>query len=73
MTGVRASIVSPQAAITIAGQSVPRARTFSDVPVGHPMWYENSNGLVEIAVNQGRADRVLDLCVGLPISFEEPT
>ena len=37
------------------------------------MWYENSNGLAEIAVNQGRADRVLDLRVGLPISFEEPT
>ncbi|OOO03171.1 MAG: Adenosyl-chloride synthase [Chromatiales bacterium USCg_Taylor] len=73
MTGVRASVVSPQAAITIAGQSVPKATTFSDVPVGHPMWYENSNGLAEIAVNQGRADRVLDLCVGLPISFEEST
>ena len=73
MTGVRASVVSPQAAIRIAGQSVPRARTFSDVPVGHPMWYENSNGLAEIAVNQGRADTVLDLRVGLPISFEEPT
>jgi len=71
MTGVRASVVSPQAAITIAGQSVPKARTFNDVPVGHPMWYENSNGLAEIAVNQGRADAALGLYLGQPISFEE--
>ena len=28
------------------------------------MWYENSNGLVEIAVNRGRADRELGLAVG---------
>ena len=70
---MRASVVSLQAAIRITGQRVPRVRTFSDVPVGHPIWYENSNGLAEIAVNQGRADRVLDLRVGLPISFEEPT
>jgi hypothetical protein len=30
-------------------------------------WYENSNGLVEIAVNQGRADRELGLTIGIPI------
>jgi len=29
--------------------------------------YENSNGLVEIAVNQGRADRELGLTIGIPI------
>jgi len=29
-----------------------------------PFWYENSNGLVEIAVNQGRADRELGLAIG---------
>ncbi|MGH8509784.1 MAG: SAM hydrolase/SAM-dependent halogenase family protein [Gammaproteobacteria bacterium] len=71
MTGVRASVISPRAVIRIAGQSVPRARTFGDVPVGHPMWYENSNGLAEIAVNQGRADAALGLYLGQPISFEE--
>jgi len=51
---------------------VPKARTFNDVPVGHPMWYENSNGLAEIAINQGRADAALGLYLGQPISFKEP-
>jgi len=27
-------------------------------------WYESSNGLVEIAVNQGRADSILGISVG---------
>jgi len=30
-------------------------------------WYENSNGLAEIAVNQGRADHALGLAVGSAI------
>jgi S-adenosylmethionine hydrolase len=34
------------------------------VQPGAPFWYVNSNGLVEIAVNGGRADRVLDLSIG---------
>lgn len=72
LTGVRASAVSPRAAMRVAGRSVSKARTFSDVPAGHPLWYENSNGLAEIAVNQGRADTVLGLRVGQPIRFEEP-
>jgi hypothetical protein len=29
-------------------------------------WYENSNGLAEIAVNQGRAERELGLTIGTP-------
>ena len=32
-------------------------------------WYENSNGLVEIAVNQGRADRTLGLAIGSAIAI----
>jgi S-adenosyl-L-methionine hydrolase (adenosine-forming) len=31
-------------------------------------WYENSNGLVEIAVNQGRADHE-GLTMGIPIEI----
>ncbi|MFH0344371.1 MAG: hypothetical protein ACHBNF_20135 [Chromatiales bacterium] len=41
----------------------------SDVPVGHPMRHENSNGLAEIAVNHGPADMVLYPCVGQPNTF----
>jgi len=41
--------------------------TFSDLPPGAAFWYENSNGLAEIAVNQGRADRELGLKIGIPV------
>lgn len=64
MTGLRASTLGPDAALAVAGRLLPRARTFSDLPVAAPFWYENANGLAEIAVNQGRADRVLGIGVG---------
>jgi S-adenosylmethionine hydrolase len=48
---------------------VERARTFSDLPPGTAFWYENSNGLAEIAVNQGRADRDLGLAIGAPVEI----
>ena len=54
---------------TAAGQVLDRARTFSDLPPGAAFWYENSNGLAEIAVNQGRADRDLGLAIGSPVEF----
>jgi S-adenosylmethionine hydrolase len=44
-----------------------RARIFSDRPPGEAFWYENSNGLAEIAVNQGRADRELGLTIGASV------
>jgi S-adenosyl-L-methionine hydrolase (adenosine-forming) len=39
------------------------------VPQGAAFWYVNSNGLVEIAINQGRADRVLNLTIGTSIEI----
>ena len=38
------------ARLAVAGHVCERARTFSDRPPGTAFWYENSNGLVEIAV-----------------------
>ncbi|WP_349253777.1 SAM hydroxide adenosyltransferase [Bradyrhizobium sp. CB82] len=46
-----------------------RARTFSDLPTGAAFWYENSNGLAEIGVNQGRADRELGLSIGISLEI----
>jgi S-adenosylmethionine hydrolase len=46
-----------------------RARTFSDRLPGSAFWYENSNGLAEIALNRGRADRELGLSVGSPVEI----
>ncbi len=67
MTGLRASRLAEDARLRAAGRTLDRARTFSDVPPGTGLWYENANGLAEIAVNGGRADAVLGLSVGTPV------
>jgi S-adenosyl-L-methionine hydrolase (adenosine-forming) len=51
------------------GEVLERANTFSDRHPGTAFWYENSNGLAEIAVNQGRADRELGLSIGSPVEI----
>lgn len=69
MTGLRASELPSAAALAASGRVLRRARTFSDVPQGEAFWYENSNGLAEIAVNAGRADAALGLSVGVSITI----
>ena len=64
MTGLRAATVPSVARLTANGHTLTRARTFGDVPPGTGFWYENSNGLVEIAVANGRADAALGLAIG---------
>ena len=67
MTGRRAAAVPQEANLRAAGRWLSRARTFSDRAPGEAFWYENANGLAEIAVNQGRADERLGLAVGDPV------
>jgi hypothetical protein len=64
MTGLRGAMLSNRAIINVRGSSLSHADTFAAVPVGQAFWYENSNGLAEIAVNQGRADERLGLRIG---------
>ena len=61
MTGLRAAILSEKTELAVKGRVLTCARTFSDAPPDAGFWYENSNGLAEIAVNSGRADSVLSL------------
>ncbi len=56
MTGLRAAGLAPSARLGLMEKTVEHARTFGAVPEGGAFWYQNSNGLVEIAVNRGRAD-----------------
>ena len=67
MTGLRVAVLADTTYLRVSGRVLPRARTFSDVPAGTAFWYENSNGLAEIAVNAGRADAALDLALGSPV------
>ena len=64
ITGLRAARLPKSARLRAAGHDLSRARTFSEVPGGQPFWYENANGLAEIAVNAGRADTALGLAIG---------
>jgi S-adenosylmethionine hydrolase len=70
LTGLRGETLPPNARLAAAGgHSVAHAETFSSVPSGAVFWYVNSNGLVEIAVNSGRADRALGLAVGSEVKI----
>ena len=57
------------ARLAVAGRILPRGRTFCDLPQGAAFWYENSNGLAEISINQGSASRELGLAVGAAIEI----
>ena len=68
MTGLRAAMLPADARLAAAGRVLESATTFSDRPPGTAFWYENSNGLAEIAVNRGRADE-LGLAIGSPVEI----
>jgi hypothetical protein len=70
LTGLRASTLPREAVLSTADdQRIAHAATFSAVPPDAAFWYENSNGLAEIAVNLGRADAVLGLSIGSPVAI----
>lgn len=59
MSGLRAEHFSTETKFVLSDTRISHARTFAEVPSGSPFWYENSQGLVEIAVNQGAASQSL--------------
>lgn len=65
ITGLRAVNLDPSAMLAVADRQLHYAHVFSAVAPGMPFWYENSIGLVEIAVNQGSAAETLALRVGM--------
>ena len=67
MTGLRATAVAAGGCLRVRGRELRHALTFSAVPPGQAFWYVNSNGLVEIAVNRGRAANLLGLNPGDPV------
>jgi S-adenosylmethionine hydrolase len=69
MTGMRAASLRTDTRLTIGGRTLARRRTFSEISRGEAFWYENSNGLVEIAVNAGRADHVFGLAIGNSVTI----
>lgn len=68
MTGLRARLLKDGTRLSLNGVVLTRARTFSDRAPGEAFWYENSNGLAEIAVNQGSAAAMLHAGVGMEVA-----
>lgn len=67
MTGIRAGVLDRRTRLSVNGTGLGWARTFSDVPARAAFWYENANGLVEIAANRAPADQLLDAAPGTTV------
>jgi len=68
MTGLMAERLTGDTVLRVRNIDLRRAHTFCAVPRGEAFWYENANGLAEIAVNQGSASRTLGLGIGDGVS-----
>ncbi|KAA6184972.1 SAM-dependent chlorinase/fluorinase [Thiohalocapsa marina] len=71
ITGIDARTIDRDWVIALGDRPIRHARTFSEVPPGTAFWYANAFRLLEIAVNQARADQLLDLGVGDAIAFSQ--
>jgi S-adenosylmethionine hydrolase len=69
VTGLRAASLQSDSGLSVNGRPVSRAKTFSDVSPSGCFCYENANGLMEIAVNQERADQHFSLDIGAKIEI----
>lgn len=72
MTGLSADSLAGGSELLVAGRRLQAARTFADVATGEAFWYRNAFGLVELAVNQGRADATLGLGLGDAVALHPP-
>jgi S-adenosylmethionine hydrolase len=72
LTGLRADGVPHSAVLEVQGRPLARAGVFAEVPPGAAFWYENSIGLIEVAVNRGSAAAALDLEPGVPVRVLAP-
>lgn len=63
-TGIRASGIPRDALLAVGGRRLSYARVFSEATEAVAFWYENSQSLVEIAVNRGSAAQLLQLKIG---------
>ncbi|MGH8701492.1 MAG: SAM hydroxide adenosyltransferase [Burkholderiales bacterium] len=68
-TGIRARGLPQTNRLAVGGREIPHARVFAEAEPGTAFWYENSSGLVEIAVNRGSAARELALAAGMPVAW----
>lgn len=64
ITGLRASQVTRHTKFVVNGTPLSFALNYAVAPKAQPFWYENADGLVELAINQGSIADVLGLRLG---------
>lgn len=69
ITGIRASKVSHRTLMVINERKTKYAPVFDAVGKGEVFWYENANGLVEIASNGKSAASQLNITIGIKVSL----
>ncbi len=72
LLGMRADTLASTDCIGVGTHLLTYAPTFGAVEYGTAFWYENANGLVELAVNQGSAANQLGLAIGDAITVSGP-
>jgi S-adenosylmethionine hydrolase len=68
-TGLRAEQVPHSARLAVGGRIVDHARVFADAPRDAAFWYENSLGLVEVAVCGASAAQRLGIGPGTRVAW----
>jgi len=69
LTGLRSCRVSKDGILDVGGKSCEFRHTYAEAAAGTAFWYENSNGLVEIATSNGHAAEALGLGVGSVFAY----
>ncbi len=69
ITGLRYGAELDGRVLRAGGLELRQAETFCSVAESDAFWYCNSMGLVEVAVNRGRADQHLGLALGAALDF----
>lgn len=69
VTGLRAEGVPRMATLDVQSERCRYRRIFAEADPGQLFWYENSSGLVEIALNRGNAAADIGIHVGSPVQI----
>ncbi len=68
-TGIRASGIPREALLAVGAAQLPFARVFAEAAKGSLFWYENGQGLVEVAANRASAASLLGLAIGDEVAW----
>jgi hypothetical protein len=71
MTGLLGGALPKSSQLAVSGHRLGYSRVFVEAETNAAFWYENSIGLVEIAVNQASAVQRLELSIGDPVGIEQ--